>query len=88
MREYDDAALELQLRGVLREHLDALPLDLTVDALDRRREARHAARRSRGLVALGLAAALLVPLGVLVGGDGRCSKRSWCRRPRPRPTPR
>ena len=68
MREYDDAALELQLRGVLREHLDALPLDLTVDALDRRREARHAARRSRGLVALGLAAALLLPLGVLVGG--------------------
>ena len=69
MREYDDAALELRLRGVLREHLDALPLDLTVDALDRRREVQDAARRRRrGLVALGLAAALLVPLGVLVGG--------------------
>ena len=70
MREVDDAALELRLRGVLREHLGALPLDLTVDALDRRRELRDAARRRRrgGLVALGLAAALLVPLGVLVGG--------------------
>ncbi len=71
MHEYDDAALELRLRGVLREHLDALPLDLTVDALDRRREAQDAARRRRrGLVALGLAAALLVPLGVF-GGGGR-----------------
>ena len=70
MREYDDAALELRLRGVLREHLGALSLDLTVDALDRRREIRRAARRRRGLVALGLAAALLVPLGVL-GGGGR-----------------
>ena len=68
MPEYDDAALELRLRGVLRVHLGALPFDLTVDALDRRRELRHAARRSRGLVALGLAAALVVPLGVLVGG--------------------
>lgn len=69
MREYDDAALELRLRGVLREHLDGLPFDLTADALDRRREVRDAARRRRrALVALGMAAALLVPVGVLVGG--------------------
>lgn len=68
MREYDDAALELRLRGVLREHLGALPLDVTVEDLERRGEARRAARRRGGLVALGLAAALLVPLGVLVGG--------------------
>ena len=40
MPELDDAALERRLRGVLKEHLGALPLDLTVDALDRRREAR------------------------------------------------
>ena len=40
MPELDDAALERRLRGVLKEHLGALPLDLTVDALDRRREAK------------------------------------------------
>ena len=40
MRELDDAALERRLREVLEEHLGALPLDLTVDALDRRREAK------------------------------------------------
>jgi Tol biopolymer transport system component len=69
MRDYDDAALELRLRGALREHLGALPLDLTVEALDRRRKVQDAdRRRRRGLVALGLAAALLVPLGVLAGG--------------------
>jgi Tol biopolymer transport system component len=69
MREFDDAALELRLRGVLREHLGALPLDITGEDLERRREIRDTARRRRrGLVALGLAAALLVPLGVLVGG--------------------
>ena len=31
MPELDDAALERRLRGVLQEHLGALPLDLTVD---------------------------------------------------------
>ena len=31
MPELDDAALELRLREVLKEHLGALPLDLTVD---------------------------------------------------------
>lgn len=69
MREFDDAALELRLRGLLKEHLGSLPLDITVEDLERRREIRDTARRRRrGLVALGLAAALLVPLGVLVGG--------------------
>jgi len=68
MRELDDAALELRLRGALTEHLDALRLDLTVEELDRRREARDAGRRRRrGLIALGLAAAVLIPIGVLVG---------------------
>ena len=46
MRELDDAALERRLRGVLKEQLGALPLDLTVDTLDRRREAKGVARRS------------------------------------------
>ena len=69
MREFDDAALERRLRGILRERLGALPLDLTVEALDRRREVRDAARRRRrGLIALGLAAAVLLPIGVLAGG--------------------
>jgi hypothetical protein len=69
MREFDDAALEIRLRGVLKEHLGLLPLDITVADLERRREVRDAARRRRrGLFALGLAAALLVPIGVLVGG--------------------
>src|SRR5262245_811208 len=45
MRDLDDAALELRLREVLKEHLGALPLDLTVDSLARRREASRVARR-------------------------------------------
>jgi hypothetical protein len=69
MHEFDEAALERRLRSVLREHLGSLPLDITVEDLERRREVRDAARRRhRGLVVLGLAAALLVPLGLLAGG--------------------
>ena len=72
MRELDDAALELRLRGVLKEHLGALPLDLTVDALDRRREAKGIARRfgrGRGITLLAAAALLLVG-GALAAGSG------------------
>ena len=78
MRELDDAALERRLRGVLKEHLGALPLDLTVDALDRRREAKGVARRSgrgRGITLLAAAALLLV------GGAWRRAPASCgCRR--------
>ena len=72
MPELDDAALERRLRGVLKEHLGALPLDLTVDALDRRREAKGVARRSgrgRGMTLLAAAALLLVG-GALAAGSG------------------
>ena len=72
MPELDDAALERRLRGVLQEHLGALPLDLTVDALDRRREAQGVARRSgrgRGMTLLAAAALLLVG-GALAAGSG------------------
>ena len=72
MRELDDAALERRLRGVLKEHLGALPLDLTVDALDRRREAKGVARRSgrgRGITLLAAAALVLVG-GALAAGSG------------------
>ena len=72
MPELDDAALERRLRGVLKEHLGALPLDLTVDALDRRREAKGVARRSgrgRGITLLAAAALLLVG-GALAAGSG------------------
>ena len=72
MPELDDAALERRLRGVLQEHLGALPLDLTVDALDRRREAKGVARRSgrgRGMTLLAAAALLLVG-GALAAGSG------------------
>ena len=72
MPELDDAALERRLRGVLQEHLGALPLDLTVDALDRRREAKGLARRSgrgRGMTLLAAAALLLVG-GALAAGSG------------------
>ena len=61
MRDLDDTALERRLREVLEEHLGALPLDLTVDALDRRREARGVARRfrrGRGMTLLAAAALL------------------------------
>ena len=72
MPELDDAALERRLRGVLKEHLEALPLDLTVDALDRRREAKAVARRSgrgRSMTLLAAAALLLVG-GALAAGSG------------------
>jgi hypothetical protein len=72
MPELDDAALELRLRGVLKEHLGALPLDLTVEALDRRREAMGPARRfgrGRGITLLAAAALLLVG-GTLAAGSG------------------
>jgi hypothetical protein len=72
MPELDDAALERRLRGVLQEHLGALPLDLTVDAVDRRREAKGVARRSgrgRGITLLAAAALLLVG-GALAAGSG------------------
>ena len=72
MPELDDAALERRLRGVLKEHLGALPLDLTIDALDRRREAKGVARRSargRSMTLLAAAALLLVG-GALAAGSG------------------
>ena len=71
MPELDDAALERQLRGVLKEHLGTLPLELTVGGLDRRREARDVARRSgrrRDITLLAAAAILLV--GGAVAGSG------------------
>src|SRR6187397_671767 len=72
MRELDDAALEGRLRDVLKDHLGSLPLDLTVDALDRRREAKGVARRfgrGRGMTLLAAAALLLVG-GALAAGSG------------------
>ena len=72
MRDRDDAALELRLREVLKERLGALPLDLTVESLDRRREARGGSRRlgrGRGMTLLAAAALLLVG-GALAAGSG------------------
>ncbi len=51
MRDLDDTAFERRLREVLEEHLGALPLDLTVDALDRRREALAVPDGSAGAAA-------------------------------------
>lgn len=71
MRELDDAALELRLRAVLKEHLGTLPLDLTIDELDRRREAKGNARRiGRGRGMTLLAAAALLGGGALAAGSG------------------
>src|SRR6187455_3787409 len=72
MRELDDAALERRIREVLTERLGAVPLDLTVDELDRRREAKGGARRSgrgRGFTLLA-AAALMIVGGALAAGSG------------------
>ena len=72
MRDLDDAALELRLREVLKEHLGALPLDLTVEALDRRRDAKGVVGRfgrGRGITLLA-AAALLLAGGALAAGSG------------------
>jgi len=73
MPELDDAALERRLRGVLKEHLGALPLHLTAEALEGRREAKGAARRfgrGRGITLLA-AATLLLAGGALAVGSGR-----------------
>jgi hypothetical protein len=72
MHDLDDIALERRLREVLEERLGALPLDLTVETLDRRREARGGARRfrrGRGMTLLA-AAALLLLGGALAAGSG------------------
>ena len=71
MRELDDTVLERRLREVLDERLGALPLDLTVGALERRRETRRAARRfGRGRGMTLLAAAAVVGGGALAAGSG------------------
>jgi hypothetical protein len=76
MRELDDTQLEVQLRRVLAERLDTLPLDLTVDDLeDRRTERQRRRARRRPWLILGLAAVLLLPVGWLAAGA-----------PLPRPT--
>jgi len=72
MRDLDDAALERRLREVLEAHLGALPLDLTLETLDRRREARRDVRRfgrGRGITLLAAAALVLVG-GALAVGSG------------------
>ncbi len=89
MRDLDDAALERRLRGVLKEHLGALPLDLTVDALDRRREAKGrcpTVGRSRGMTLLAAAALLLVG-GALAAGSGVLRRQRSSRRCLPHPWP-
>jgi hypothetical protein len=71
MRDLDDTALERRLREVLDERLGALPLDLTVETLERRRETRRSARRiGRGRGITLLAAALLLAGGALAAGSG------------------
>src|SRR4051794_41736274 len=47
MPEHDDPALELRLRQVLTDRLAALPLDLTVEDVERRRVADRRARATR-----------------------------------------
>ncbi len=69
MPDLDDAALELRLRRVLADRLDPLALAVSAQELEQRRVARDRIRgRRRVLVALGLAAALVVPVGWLVAG--------------------
>jgi len=71
MRELDDTALERRLREVLEEHLGALPLELTVETLNRRQAARGDPRRfGRGRGMTLLAAAALVGGGALAAGTG------------------
>jgi len=69
MHEFDDTALELRLRAVLKEHLGPLPLELTVAELERRRARRDWLRRRRHItLGIGLAAALMLPAGWLAVG--------------------
>jgi hypothetical protein len=73
MRDIDDAALELRLREVLKERLGPLPLDLTVETLERRREATGVAPRfgrGRGMTLLAAAATVALVGGALAAGSG------------------
>ncbi|MEP6640153.1 MAG: hypothetical protein ABJC39_12460 [Chloroflexota bacterium] len=71
MRDFDDAALELRLRGVLKERLGSLLLDISVNDLEHRRHVREMARRRRGWVTLGLVAVLILPVGAILMTGGR-----------------
>jgi dipeptidyl aminopeptidase/acylaminoacyl peptidase len=69
MRELDEAGFELQLRRALTDHLGSLHLELTVADLELRLERRIRDRgRRRVWLMLGLAAALVVPVGWLAAG--------------------
>src|SRR4051794_14146064 len=72
MPEHDDPALELRLRQVLTDRLAALPLDLTVEDVERRRVAdRRSRARRRVVLGLGIAAVLVLPVGWLAAGGPR-----------------
>ena len=72
MREIDDRALEALLRRTLAEHAEEISLSLTTHVVRARLEDRRRRRRrvipGRRIVLLGLAAALLLPIGAFVGG--------------------
>ena len=62
----DDAVLEQRLRRVLADRLGALPLDLTVDGSKRAAGSAHVSEPiNDGLIVLGLAAALMLPVAWL-----------------------
>ena len=65
MSERPDARLEEVLRLTLREEAEHLPLRLTPDAVEGWPRRSAVRRRRRPLLVLGLAAALVMPLGLL-----------------------
>jgi hypothetical protein len=75
MREIEDRALEALLIRTLAEHAEEIPFTLTSDVVRARLNDRRRGRRSvipgRRIMMLGLAAVLLVPIAVFVGGSLR-----------------
>jgi hypothetical protein len=75
MREIEDRALEALLIRTLAEHAEEIPFSLTPEIVRGRLEDRRRRRRGvipgRRIVLFGLAAALLLPIALLVGGSLR-----------------
>lgn len=86
MREIEDRALEALLRKTLAEHAEEIPFSLTPDVVRARLEDR---RRRRGvvpgrrIVLFGLAAALLLPIALFVGGQLRTQQGPRTTEPNP-----
>ncbi len=87
MREIDDRALEALLKRTLADHAEEVPFSLTPGLVRERLADRRRQRRGvvpgRRIVLFGLAAALLLPIAVFVGGSLRTQEGPRTTEPNP-----